>query len=95
MAPFYEEVCKDLSWPVDQALVQKMKAANDAELKRLDDAVEDAEKNLGETEIREFMLKKAEYYSRIGDKVTIVTTSDCKKIVPSVHHVHSRYSRWQ
>lgn len=70
MAPFYEELCKDLEWKTDQALLQKMKAANEAEIKRLDEAVEDAEKNLGETEVREFMLKKAEYLCRIGDKVS-------------------------
>jgi len=68
MAPFYEEVCKDLGWTPDSALVQKMKQANDDELKKIDDSIEDAEKNQGETEIRELMLKKAEYYSKIGDK---------------------------
>ncbi len=47
-----------------------MKAENESELKKLDEAVEDAEKNLGETEVRDFMLKKAEYLSRIGDKVS-------------------------
>ena len=70
MAPFYEEVCKDLGWTVDQKLLERMKAENEAELKRLDEAVEDAEKNLGETEVRDGMLKKAEYLSRIGDKVS-------------------------
>ena len=69
MAPFYQEVCHDLSWKLDDALLARMKAANEGEIRRLDEAVEDAEKNLGETEVREFMLKKAEYYSKIGDKV--------------------------
>ena len=68
MAPFYEEICKDLGWKVDQALLQKMKAENEAQIKKLDEAVEDAEKNLGETEVRESMLNKAEYLCRIGDK---------------------------
>jgi len=68
MTPFYEEVCRDLGWKVDDALLARMKAANDGEIRRLDEAIEDAEKNLGETEVREFMLKKAEYYSKIGDK---------------------------
>ncbi len=69
MAPFYEEVCKDLGWTVDQKLLDRMKEANEAEFRRLDEAVEDAEKNLGETEVRDGMLKKAEYLSKIGDKV--------------------------
>lgn len=37
-------------------------------LKELDSKIEDAEKNLGDTEIRESNLTKAEYLSLIGDK---------------------------
>lgn len=72
MAPFYDELCKELEWKTDQALLKKMKAANEAKLKELDAAIEDAEKNLGESEIRENMLKKAEYLCSIGDKVSII-----------------------
>jgi len=75
MAPYYELVCADLGWPIDQAVLEKMKDANLAKLKELDTAVEDAEQNLGETEVRDFMLKKAEYLSKIGDKVRM-----CEKI---------------
>jgi energy-converting hydrogenase Eha subunit H len=72
MAPFYEQLCKDLKWKCDENLLKNMKVANETELKRLDVAIEDAEKNLGETEVREFMLKKAEYLCKIGDKVIFV-----------------------
>ncbi|KAK3102495.1 hypothetical protein FSP39_011781 [Pinctada imbricata] len=68
MAPYYEDLCKSLSWKCDDKLLKKMKDVNAAELKKLDDSIEDAEKNLGETEVREFMLKKAEYLCKIGDK---------------------------
>ncbi|XP_063220272.1 26S proteasome non-ATPase regulatory subunit 6 [Bacillus rossius redtenbacheri] len=68
MAPFYEEVCRDLLWEVDQQLLQKMKTVNESKLKALDDVIEDAEKNLGEMEVREANLKKSEYLCRIGDK---------------------------
>lgn len=71
MAPFYEEVCRDLGWKVDEILLKTMKDANQERLKQLDEAIEDAEKNLGETEIRDSLLQKAEYLSRIGDKVII------------------------
>lgn len=73
MAPFYEELYTGLGWPVDHGLMQKMRDANIAKLKELDDAVEDAEQNLGETEVRDFMLKKAEYLSKIGDKEAALT----------------------
>lgn len=70
MAPYYEGLCKDLKWQLDADLLNKMKKANEEELKRLDDVLEDAEKNLGESEIRDAMMAKAEYLIRIGDKVT-------------------------
>ena len=70
MAPFYEEVCKDLSWKLDGNLLKKMQDENSTQLKKFDEKIEDAEKNLGETEVREFMLEKAEYLCRIGDKVS-------------------------
>lgn len=69
MAPYYEGLCKELKWQLDGDLLSKMKKANEEELKRLDDVLEDAEKNLGESEIRDAMMAKAEYLIRIGDKV--------------------------
>lgn len=72
MAPFYEEVCRDLDWKVDQVLLAKMKSANDEQLKELEETIEDAEKNLGEMEVREANLKKSEYLCRIGDKVFFI-----------------------
>lgn len=68
MTPFYLECCKDLGWPVDKKLEATMKTANETKLKELDTKIEDAEKNLGETEIRESNLEKAEYLSLIGSK---------------------------
>ena len=74
MAPFYEEVAQELVWKKDDALLSSMKAANTEKLKQLDEAIEDAEKNLGETEIRDSMLAKAEYLCKIGDKVCCFKT---------------------
>lgn len=58
MAPFYEEVCNDLGWPVDQPLLTEMKAVNTKKLEELDSIIEDAEKNLGEMEVREVSITK-------------------------------------
>lgn len=68
MATWYEEVCKDLDWPVDGTLLATMKAANQQKLEELDAAIVDAEQNLGEGEVREANLKKSEFLCRIGDK---------------------------
>ncbi|ELU15978.1 hypothetical protein CAPTEDRAFT_152596 [Capitella teleta] len=73
MAPFYEEVCRDLGWKLDQSLLTKMKEANEVKIKELDSAIEDAENNLGETEVRDTMLRKAEYYSMIGAKEQVLS----------------------
>lgn len=51
MAPWYAEVCKDLGWTVDENLLSTMKANNAAALVKLDETIEDAEKNLGEMEV--------------------------------------------
>ncbi|GAB0087363.1 26S proteasome non-ATPase regulatory subunit 6 [Sergentomyia squamirostris] len=68
MAQFYEEVCKDLGWTADQALLAKMKESNEKKLEELNAEIEDAEKNLSEMEVREANLKKSEFLCRIGDK---------------------------
>lgn len=68
-----EKVCRDLKWTLDNNALQEMKAANEAKLKTLNEAIEDAVKNLGEMEIRETNLAKAEYLSSIGDREAALT----------------------
>lgn len=74
MAPWYELICQDADWKMDEKFLKTIKAKNEEQLKKLNDAIEDAEKNLGEMEVREAYLRKAEYYSRIGDKDNAVST---------------------
>ncbi|KAH8279010.1 hypothetical protein KR018_012274 [Drosophila ironensis] len=73
MAPWYEHICTELGWTVDKELLARMKENNRVELEQLDAAIEDAEKNLGEMEVREANLKKSEYLCRIGDKAAAET----------------------
>lgn len=73
MAVWYEEVCRDLAWTVDQTLLESMRAANAQRLAELDAAIADAEMNLGEGEVREANLKKSEHLCRIGDKEAAIT----------------------
>lgn len=68
MAPFYEHVCSELKWPVDQKHLDTMAKENKTKLDELDEKIKDAEENLGETEVRDARLNKAEYYMLIGDK---------------------------
>ncbi|CDS08450.1 hypothetical protein LRAMOSA09812 [Lichtheimia ramosa] len=68
MAPFYKYLTEALKLPFDSALYARMEAANKEELQRFDDKAQDAEQNMGETEVNEALLGKADYYAMIGDK---------------------------
>uniref|UniRef100_A0A0K8TMF9 26S proteasome non-ATPase regulatory subunit 6 n=1 Tax=Tabanus bromius TaxID=304241 RepID=A0A0K8TMF9_TABBR len=68
MAPWYEQICTELNWSVDKNELNRMNEENKKKLEELDAAIEDAEKNLGEMEVREANLKKSEFLCRIGDK---------------------------
>ncbi len=70
MLPFYQVLSDQFKWEADVNLVETLKAANDEELKVIDDKIKDAEENLGESEIREALLARAEFFSYKGDKVT-------------------------
>lgn len=54
---------------MDSDLLKKMEAENVVKLSRLQEVIEDAEKNFGETEQRDALLGKAGYLCKIGDKV--------------------------
>lgn len=68
MAPFYAVACKELGWRADAALEKRLAAKNETKLKELQEKLENAEKNEGESEIREALQAKAEYLAQIGDK---------------------------
>jgi 26S proteasome regulatory subunit N7 len=68
MLPFYQALCEQFKWKVDTALVETMKAEIEKKVKELNDTIADAEENLGESEVREGFLARADFYCRIGDK---------------------------
>ena len=68
MAPWYSVVCADLKWNVNERLLETMKNNNEITLKKMQEVIDDAEKTQGDVEVRDAYLKKAEHYSRIGDK---------------------------
>ena len=69
MAPFYKLVAAELKWSVDASLLKTLTEANELKLKQLDEKIADAEANLGETEITDSLIAKAEYLAKIGEKV--------------------------
>jgi hypothetical protein len=79
MTHYYQELCEAFKWQVDAELVATMKKANAEELQRLADKLDDAEKNLGEIEVRDAWIAKAEYLTKIGDKVRVAHLKKKKK----------------
>lgn len=68
MLPFYNSLCEQFKWKPDAALVGTMKAENEKKVQELSDTITDAEQNLGESEVREGYLARADFYCKIGDK---------------------------
>jgi len=73
MLPFYLILCDELKWSKDPELVEELNAKNEAKIKQLDDALNDATLNFGESEIRDAMQNKADFYARIGEKEKAVS----------------------
>lgn len=76
MAPFYEHVCSELKWEVDDMLLGKMRAENEARLAELEQAISIAEENEGDTEVKDAMIAKAEYLADIGNQVEAAKAFD-------------------
>lgn len=51
-----------------------METKNNLELLKIEEEIEDAKANLGIVEIKQLSLKKAEFFSRIGDKEMALKT---------------------
>jgi 26S proteasome regulatory subunit N7 len=65
-APLYEAICNELNWTPDPGRLAAMKSANETELAKLKENIKDAEENLGDMEVREAYLAKADYLYKIG-----------------------------
>lgn len=69
MLPYYEKyLCPAPLGAADEALKKEMKAKNEEELAKIEGQLADAKDNLGDVEVRDFLLAKAVFYTRIGDK---------------------------
>ena len=76
MAPFYKSLCTETGRALDQELLGQLRAANEEKLVTLEEAIEDSEKNFGETEQKEALQTKAEYLCRIGRKASLSELRD-------------------
>lgn len=72
MAPYYETLAtgpKPILGSPDKSLLDRLRKKNADELAKIQTKLEDAETNLGETEISDALRSKAAYLARIGEKV--------------------------
>ena len=70
MGPYYKSITSASNiLPLDKALLAEMEAANEEELKKLDERLAEAEKIEGESEISDALKARANHLTRIGDKV--------------------------
>lgn len=65
-APLYEYSSQMLGWTIDEGRMSSMRSANEAQLSKLEVSIKDAEENLGDIEVRDAFLAKADYLYKIG-----------------------------
>ena len=66
----------DVEFPWDEELYEKLKADNEAELETFEKEEEEAAEKAGETEIQAARGKRAEFWSRVGEKVHLSPLPD-------------------
>ena len=67
----YEAFCEELGWKKDEAKLAQMKVRNQEKLAALDAAMTDAEENLGDIEVRDAFLARADFLCRIGARLMV------------------------
>lgn len=69
MAPYFEQLVATGVLSADESFLQSLQTKNKDELATLDETLEDARTNLGESEISDALRAKALYLAKIGEKV--------------------------
>lgn len=89
MAPWYERVCSDLKWNLDEKLLLEMKTTNEQKLNEIDEEISEAEKFLTDVEVRDGFLKKAKYLSLICDEKKALESLQIAfdKTIPTTHRI--------
>ena len=78
MAPYLKQITSLPSSPLhqlDPSILSTLEKANEEELAKLDARLEEAEKTEGESEISDALKARANYLTRIGDKVRLSSFS--------------------
>jgi len=68
MSPYYNLLCELFGWKLDKDLFNEMEAKNAKKLTQLEAKIKDAQENLGDSEVRDALMEKADFYGLIGDR---------------------------
>lgn len=71
MAPYYRLVTSEDALPLDNSLLESLEKANKEELEKFEERLEEAKKQEGESDIADILRAKANYFTKIGDKVRV------------------------
>ena len=77
MAPYYRIVTSTGALPLDKSVLASLEQANTDELKKLEERLEEAKTQEGESDIADALKAKANYYTQIGDKVRFALALPC------------------
>jgi 26S proteasome regulatory subunit N7 len=75
MGPYFKLLVEEFPDLKDDGLQQELDAKNAKTLEEWDAKIEDATQNLGETEVSDALIAKAQYLAKIGQKVSPVPIS--------------------
>jgi 26S proteasome regulatory subunit N7 len=70
MSPYHCLLTSTPALSCDEKLLEEMESTNAQEVTKLDERLAEAEKTEGESEISDALKAKANYLTRIGDKVS-------------------------
>eukprot|EP01031_Cornospumella_fuschlensis_P036173 gene36172-43871_t len=67
MAPLYSNLAEKFSWIADTEFLEPLRTKNKEELESIENKIEDAVKNAGDTDVIDGYFAKAKYQISIGD----------------------------
>lgn len=73
--------------PWDEHLYEELKEDNEKELAALQKEEDDAQENAGETEIQTTRGKRAEFWARVGDKVSVIDFVRLKSVLTQTSRI--------
>jgi len=68
MGPYYKIVTSTNALPLEQAVLDSLEKSNEEELKKLDEKLEEAQKQEGESDIADALRARANHFTKIGDR---------------------------